>query len=420
MFKFIHAADIHLDSPMYMLDRYEGAPVDEIRSATRRALVNMVNLALEEQVDFLLISGDLYDGDWKDYNTGLFLVSQLARLHEAGIPVFIVSGNHDAANRMTRTLRLPERVHCFKSNKPATRTLDDIGVAIHGQSFLSQAVFDDLSSGYPSPVGGYYNIGMLHTCAGNRAGHDPYAPCTVQGLILKNYDYWALGHVHTRETLCETPLIVFPGNTQGRHIRETGPKGCMLVTVDEKGTTRADFRPLDVIRWEQCDIGIEGAESVAGLIDLIVENLAGMSGGADLPMIVRLNVKGRGPVHHRISAETEAFINDLRSEAMLLHGGRIWIEKVILDTAPPGGQLFQPGAGAMAELMEIIEGLVEDPDYAAGIGESLGDLWSRLPREVKESADVIAPEDSERLKRLIEGVPSMLLRRFLAPAGKEL
>ncbi|MHC1726148.1 MAG: exonuclease SbcCD subunit D [Syntrophobacteraceae bacterium] len=420
MFKFIHSADIHLDSPMYMLDRYEGAPVDEIRGATRRASENLVDLAMDEQVDFVLISGDLYDGDWKDYNTGLFLVSQMARLHEARIPVFIVSGNHDAANRMTRTLRHPERIHSFKSSKPATFTLDSIGVAIHGQSFTSQAVYDDLSQGYPPSLGGYYNIGMLHTCAGSRAGHAPYAPCTVQGLSLKNYDYWALGHVHTREILCESPLIVFPGNTQGRHIRETGPKGCMLVTVDEKGRTHPEFRSLDVIRWEMCDIDAAGAESAPSLIDRIIERLTEASGATDLPLIVRLNVKGECPVHDRLSSEMEALINDIRSEAILLNGGRIWIEKVVLDTAASGRLLLQPGAGPVAELMEIMQELIRDPDYLSGVGDSLGDIWSRLPREVKESFEVIAPEDKDGLKKLIEEVPSMLLRRFVAPAGKEI
>jgi len=223
MFRFLHAADIHLDSPLHKLDYYEGAPIDELRQATRRALDNLVQTAIRENVSFVLISGDLYDGDWKDYNTGLYFVSQTSKLRDAGIPVYIVAGNHDAAGKISRALRFPESVHLFPSQKPATLRINNIEVAIHGQSFASPAVKKDLSAKYPPPLPGFFNIGMLHTCATGREGHEPYAPCTLDGLRSKGYDYWALGHVHQHEVLMDDPLIVFPGNIQGRHVRETGP-----------------------------------------------------------------------------------------------------------------------------------------------------------------------------------------------------
>ena len=128
MFTFLHAADIHLDSPLLKLEHYDGAPVEDLRSATRRALENLVELAIVERVDFVLIAGDLYDGDWKDYNTGLYFVSQMTRLREAGIPVFIIAGNHDAASKMTKTLRLPDRVFLFPTDKPDTSILKTSGL----------------------------------------------------------------------------------------------------------------------------------------------------------------------------------------------------------------------------------------------------------------------------------------------------
>lgn len=252
MFRFLHAADIHLDSPLRGLHRYEGAPQDEIRQASRRALANLVQLALDESVAFVLIAGDLYDGDWKDHRTGLYFVSQMVRLREAGIPVFVIAGNHDAMNRMTRSLPLPENVRMLDHKKAETVKLEKLGVAVHGQSFAAQAVLEDLSAGYPPAVGGMFNIGVLHTCATGRDGHDNYAPCTVEGLISKRYDYWALGHVHARETLHREPDIVFPGNIQGRHIRESGAKGCMLVEVNARQKLEATMRPLDVFRWQKC------------------------------------------------------------------------------------------------------------------------------------------------------------------------
>jgi DNA repair exonuclease SbcCD nuclease subunit len=216
VFKFIHAADIHLDSPLKGLEVYEGAPVEEIRNATRRALVGMIELAIDEAVDFVIIAGDVYDGDWHDYNTGLFFVKQATRLLEAGIPLYLIAGNHDAVNRMTRSLKLPENVKRFDHDCPETVALDNLGVAIHGQSFAEAAMFDDLSCVYPKALAGMFNIGVLHTSATGYDGHDRYAPCTIGGLCTKNYDYWALGHIHKREMLSSDPPIGFCGNLQGR------------------------------------------------------------------------------------------------------------------------------------------------------------------------------------------------------------
>ena len=238
--KFVHAADIHLDSPLRGLERYEGAPIEAVRSATRDALANLVQTAIDESVDLVLIAGDLYDGDWKDYNTGLFLVAQLRRLHEAGIRVLLISGNHDAASRITRALRLPESVTVFATSRPETVVLGDLEVAVHGQGYASQAVTCDLSVDYPEPVPGCFNIGLLHTSADGREGHEPYAPCTVPSLVARGYDYWALGHVHRREVLHRDPWIVFPGNLQGRHVRETGAKGATLVTVEDRRVVSVD------------------------------------------------------------------------------------------------------------------------------------------------------------------------------------
>ncbi|HHD57358.1 MAG TPA: DNA repair exonuclease, partial [Desulfobulbaceae bacterium] len=225
MVTFLHAADIHLDSPLRNLATREGAPVELIRNATRRAFENLVQLAVDEKVDFLLLAGDLYDGAWRDFNTGLFFIEKMRRLKEAGIRVFLISGNHDAASRITRALRLPDNVVHFSSRRARTIELEDLNVAIHGQSYAKRAVTADLAKDYPPPVQGMVNIGLLHTALAGRDGHEPYAPCTPGELADKGYDYWALGHVHQREIVDKDPWIVFAGNLQGRHIRETGPRG---------------------------------------------------------------------------------------------------------------------------------------------------------------------------------------------------
>jgi DNA repair exonuclease SbcCD nuclease subunit len=247
--KFIHAADIHLDSPLIGLQFYEGAPVEEIRGATRRAIQNLVELAAAEKVDFILIAGDLYDGDWKDYNTGLFLSAQMARLREEGIPVFIIAGNHDAASQITKHLRMPENVTQLSVKNPETVIIEEMGLAIHGQGYPARAVTEDMTGCYPLASAHHFNIGLLHTSLDGREGHESYAPTNVNSLLSKGYEYWALGHVHAREIVHQYPWVVFPGNIQGRHIREVGPKGCTLVTAEDGRVVNVEHRDLDIMRW---------------------------------------------------------------------------------------------------------------------------------------------------------------------------
>ena len=271
MLKFIHTADIHIDSPLRGLANYEGAPVKEIRGATRKALINLINLAIEEEVSFVIISGDMYDGDWKDYNTGLFLLSQLSKLTSKGILVFIAKGNHDAESKITRELKLPDGIKVFSSKSPETVILQELNIAIHGQSFAKPAVINDLASSYPVPVHDLLNIGVLHTSVNGREGHENYAPCTIDTLKSKKYDYWALGHVHKGEILSKEPWIVFPGNTQGRHIREAGPKGCMLVSVNSEDSSIAfvEFRALHSLVWSLCIIDVSGVAEPYAVVEIV-------------------------------------------------------------------------------------------------------------------------------------------------------
>src|SRR5690606_13237673 len=180
-----------------------------------------VDKAVDEEVDFLIIAGDLYDGDWKDHNTGIFFSQQMGRLRKAGIRVFMLWGNHDAESEMTKKLTLPDNVTVFSSRKPEVHVLEELKVALHGQSFKDKVVVDNLTLGYKDPVAGHYNIGVLHTGLEGGTAHAHYAPCSRAELHAKGYDYWALGHVHEFQQWTERSTIVFPGNLQGRHIRET-------------------------------------------------------------------------------------------------------------------------------------------------------------------------------------------------------
>jgi DNA repair exonuclease SbcCD nuclease subunit len=413
MFKFLHAADIHLDSPLTRLERYDGAPVDRIRQATRRALENLVQLALDEKVQFVLIAGDLYDGSWRDYNTGLFLTAQMARLREANTPVILVAGNHDAANKMTRTLRLPDNVTLLPTANPGSKQLEDIGVVVHGQSFAKPAEQRDLSAKYPQATTGLFNIGLLHTCATGAEGHESYAPCTIDGLLSKGYSYWALGHVHQRKRLHPDPAIVFPGNTQGRSIVETGAKGCMLVTVSGDGSVGVDFQTLDVFRWERCEVNARGAESGGVVMERLSKDLQEKIDVSEgLPLAIRVEIRGACPAHHDLHANPRKWTNEVRATANEIGAEQIWIEKVKLQTAPLSINDANADDGPIAELLALLNQLQADEGELAKLHEEIVDLEKKLPGEIKEGPDSLSMSDTSWLRSMLGHVGPLLVDRL--------
>ena len=420
MIRFIHTADIHLDSPLHRLEVYEGAPVDEIRNASRRAFENLIELALVETVDFVLIAGDLFDGEWKDYNTGLFFVNQVRRLNDGHIPVFMVSGNHDAASQVTKSLPYPENVTLFSHKKPETRILESVGVAIHGQSFATPAITDNLSIGYPDPITAYFNIGLLHTSVTGREGHESYAPCTVHDLANKGYDYWALGHVHQYEIVGDEPPVVFPGCIQGRHIRETGSKGCVMVTVEDGTAPRVDNQSLDVVRWEHLEIDTYLCTTENQCLDRFQETLEEtVKTHSPLPVVARVTFTGQTDMHKRLSADPEHWKEIVRSVALTIAGEHVWIEKVKILTRPRGQTPSpDPDSGPSLALDQYLEALRSDTTGLLSLGDSLSDLIRKLPSELRENGQSLRPDDPEYIRNLLDQSHAMLIQRLRETSSK--
>ena len=419
--KFVHAADVHLDSPLRGLERYEGAPVEAIRGATRRAFENLTRLAIDEEVEFVLLAGDLFDGDWRDYNTGLFFARQMSRLREAGIRAYVVAGNHDAASQITKTLRPPRNVHVFATRAPETVLLEELGVAIHGQGFATRAVTQDLTARYPLADPDLFNIGLLHTSLDGRPGHEAYAPCTLDALRSRGYQYWALGHVHTREVVAEEPWVVFPGNTQGRHARESGSKGCSLVTVEAGRVASLEHRALDVVRWSVCSVDVADARTLDEVYDRVGQALADAVGEAEGRLVAaRLRLEGACPVHSRLRAAREQVTNECRALAGVTGSGDLWIEKVVFDTRRAVSEDAAIARDdAFGGLLRSIRGLELDPARLATLAAEFRDLSAKLPIDLRAGLDAFDPARPDDLRACLEDVKALLLERLLTQGRAE-
>ena len=432
--RFIHAADLHIDSPLRGLSRYEGAPLARLRGATRRALERLVALAIDEKVDFVLMAGDLYDGKWEDFHTGLFVNAQMVALKKAGIQVFIVQGNHDAQSHMTKRIPWPDNVKVFSSRTAETVHLKNLGVAIHGHSFPDREVAEDLVPRYPAAVPGCFNIGLLHTSLTGAEGHDTYAPTTLANLKNKGYDYWALGHIHARQVVCESPRVVFPGNLQGRHAREIGPKGCELVTVEGAaggllGRMSARFVPLDVVRWHVVPVDLQ---SLAQLDDVRASVLQALHAAVDEANAsealhaMRVVLTGETVLHALEASQPGTLEATVRGAAQEFSSSVIWIERVKLQLRSPLDRAkIGQGAGALGELVRWVDELSGDgAALETFCRETLKEVLGKdkLPPEVKaalahEPSDGDIPEwgDVAALLALVKDAEATLLARLSTP-----
>ncbi|MEZ4233372.1 MAG: metallophosphoesterase family protein [Polyangiaceae bacterium] len=406
--KIIHAADIHLDSPMLGLERYEGAPVDLLRGATRRAFSRLIDWCLEERASLLLLAGDLFDGEWKDYGTGLFFLTELGRLAECGTQVVMVRGNHDAQSVLTKQLGLPAHVRELPTAHPGTLLFDELGVAVHGQGFPERAVERDLTPGYPAPAPGLLNIGLLHTCLDDRPGHENYAPTSTQALIHHGYDYWALGHIHSQEVVSREPWIVYPGNLQGRHMRERGPKGAVCIEIEGGRVRSVEHHALDVVRWERLEIDASDVVEVEELLVAAGDRLSQLYEEVARPLAVRIEVVGRSALHGELSSDPERWLAEFRRVANEV--GSVWLERLELSTRPQVElSALRELGGPVGQLARTLERLRRDPQELAEVCQELAELERRLPRELRDGPERLGLTDAEMTGAELAAVERLLL-----------
>jgi DNA repair exonuclease SbcCD nuclease subunit len=409
--KFIHCADVHLDSPLEGLSRYEGAPADQIRNATRKAFQKVVDVAIAEKVDFLLIAGDLYDTGLQSYESVLFFNAQAARLQKVQIPIYLVLGNHDAANKLKKNLNSPSNVHVFSEKAPQTIRIDTLGVAIHGQSFARPDVTNDLAAQYPAAIPGLFNIGLLHTNVGGNSSHGNYAPCSLDTLIHKGYQYWALGHVHGRTVLSLSPYVIYPGNLQGRHAKETGEKGCELVSVGSSGAITINTIPTTVIPWFTVVLDVSGCATTDEIYEKSRTEIQNVARPADGRIAaIRIQVIGPTAAHSELMRNPEQVRNQLVSVATEVGEGSIWVEDVrVLTTPRLNREALLSRDDPIGEVVRMIDALRKEPGAIAKM-EAISDLRKKLPAALYSGSDPLRFNDAELAAALAETEGLLLAR----------
>ncbi|WP_342105780.1 DNA repair exonuclease [Methylobacterium sp. SI9] len=391
-FSFIHAADLHLGSPLSGLATRDADLARRLAAAGRQAFEDLVTQAIERGVAFVVVAGDVYDGDWADNTIGLFFARQVGRLDRAGIPTILVRGNHDAESVITRAITLPPSVHVFPANRAGTHRIEALRVALHGRSFQGRAVEENLSLTYPAALPGWFNLGILHTSCTGHAAHETYAPCSLADLAGRGYDYWALGHIHEYAELSRDPWIVFPGNLQGRSIRECGEKGAVLVEVADGRVTGLTRLALDRARFERVAVDLAEASDTRAAIEAVEAALRPLAGlAANRLVLVRVHLAGTTKAHDALAADRESVTAEIQAAAHRLHED-LWLERLKIETRRPPAAI--DSSGAAIDPAALLADLDRDPEFRSRAKAALTEIGGRMPAAVAAEADLEAEFDA--------------------------
>ncbi|PWA08510.1 DNA repair exonuclease [Pueribacillus theae] len=272
---FIHAADLHLGRVYSGLRHLPEKIYKQLEESAYRSLERIISAAIENNVDFVLFVGDLFDSNTVSLRAQIRFRGQLERLEEHGIQAFISFGNHDPLSTDNRSIVWPSCVNVFDREEVMSIPFIKNGqqrARIYGFSYETPKVLVDKSTEYIRKDEAGFHIGMLHGNAEGQSEHDPYAPFSVSALLEKDFDYWALGHIHKRMIVSKEPPVVYPGNIQGMHIKETGEKGCFLVKLSKGTVPKTTFISTADIVWQERELSITNLSTV----DELLEKLASL------------------------------------------------------------------------------------------------------------------------------------------------
>jgi DNA repair protein SbcD/Mre11 len=383
--RFIHAADLHLDSPFRGLANSSTKLRDELQAATLGAFGRVVDHTIGSKADFLVLAGDLYDSKDRSLRALVAFRRQMERLAERDISVYIVHGNHDPLNGWGSEFQLPPNVTTF-SGKPATEPVIRRGkeiARVTGISYARERVTENLAAGMKPDSDSPYSVGLLHANVAGQTGHADYAPVTLDELTAAGFDYWALGHVHTRSILAENPaMVVYPGNPQGRNPREPGPRGCLQVDVNGNGNAHLSFIETNLARWTHLEIPIQTHTRMDSLVDALLEEGRAAAASFGGPTVARCTVRGSGPLHADL--QRDGMAEELKEQLRSV----LPVESVRIATGPLlDFESLTRTETLVADFLKLADRALEDPEMRKKLSDSLEPLFRRrdltVPDDVK-------------------------------------
>jgi DNA repair exonuclease SbcCD nuclease subunit len=414
--RFVHAADLHLDSPFLGLSAAAPAHVREaMLDATFAAYDAIIQLCLDRRVEALLVAGDVYDGADRSLRAQRRFYDGLQQLSDAGIRSFVCHGNHDHLGGWEAQLDPPPLCHRFGATVEAVPfdPADPARGSVYGVSYPRQEVRENLAAAFVREGDARLAIGLLHANVGEVGGHANYSPCTLADLAVPGMDYWALGHVHTRQVMrAAGPAVVYPGNPQGRHPYEGGPRGVYVVELDDSGRAELEFVDVSAVRWERLAIGIERFDREQQLMDAVQERIASaLDAAGGRPLVARLEFTGRGAMHATL--RRNGFAADLREHVNETWGASrpfAWCERVRIDTAPAiDRDRYLEGQDFLADVLRMVDDVAGDDEQVAALGIRLQPLYAH--ERVKRYLHDAVPGNDE-LRTLLREAETLCLEQL--------
>ena len=438
--RFIHTGDLHLGSPLKTVGAISPELRESLHESIFTAFRNIVDAALRYNVDFVLISGDIYDNESRSVRGNRFFSEEMARLDQVSIPVFIIYGNHDPIGQTAEFFRLPANVQVLGANSVETREItDELGrpkARVLGQSYATPREPRKIYLNYKTPKDGLLGIGMLHT--GLSAGANAYVPCSPADLKDQTgIHYWALGHIHSPTLVSDSsPLIAYPGIPQGRDVKETGLKGCLLVELEAPNSASIQFIPTSPIIWLNYELSVPPSETLATLDDLadfIAEQGQKIlrkppENPLNCPManddfqpdgyVVRWEITGRNPIHDTLlsgrESEVTEDLKEMLNARLTSEKPFLWTEGIKFHTASPIPNLkdLLQRDDTVKTLFEIQTKIQKEPGLRDKAISAMGAIWYEPRREGDVREDAF-PITHEKLNSLLKDAFNMAVERII-------
>ncbi|MEW8970029.1 MAG: DNA repair exonuclease [Mesobacillus sp.] len=401
--KFIHTADLHLDSPMVGLRHLPKAIFHRLQESTFTALKNITNTAIEHEVDFVVMAGDLFDGEDRSIRAQAVLRNEMEKLAAKGIKVYAIHGNHDHLGVKSVALNYPDNVHFFSDQveKVDFRKADGTLVHLYGFSYPERHVMERWIERYQKIDGADFHVGLLHGHFEGVSDHGKYAPFRLSDLIEKDYDYWALGHIHKKELLSQQPYVVYPGNPQGRNRKEIGEKGAYIVHLTEAGSEASFFETADVI-WDETVIDAQDSLSFNALYENCLNIIDGRRREGK-GVLLDIRIKGLNSSHTDVIEKiTSGELLELLQEAEKEEESFVWVhrlkftEEIVVDRA----QLIK-----QSDFYQELFSTIEEYD---DLRNSLSPLFQHS--QARRHLELMSERDKEEL---VEDAERILLQLLL-------